>query len=57
MNKPQKIVWTFYLLLIVFLFLRTVGGLRDDSNVFIAYLVFGWLPFLLVHFIWRDKKT
>src|SRR3990167_717861 len=37
MSKPQKIVWTFYLLLIVYFFLKAVGGLIDDSNVFIAY--------------------
>jgi len=57
MSKPQKIVWSFYLFLIVFLFLKAVEGGGNDLNVFIEYLVFGWIPFLIGHFIWKDKKT
>jgi len=57
MSKSQKIVWSFYLLFIIYFFLKSVGGLTDDSNIFIAYLVFGWIPFLIAHFIWKDKKA
>ena len=56
MNKVQKIVWTAYLFLFVILFLRSVGGMTDDENALVAYIVFGWVPFLIAHFIWRDKK-
>lgn len=51
MNKSQKIIWTIYLLIIVFSFLQKNG------DILLRYLVFGWIPFLIAHFIWREKKS
>ena len=57
MNKAQKIIWTIYLFLLLTLFIRAVGGLRDGNEVLHAYFVLGWIPFLIAHFIWREKKS
>jgi len=53
-NKPRKIIWTVYLAfwLYIAFFIRSY----DKSDYIFLYLIFGWIPFLIAHFIWRDKK-
>lgn len=55
MNNPQKIIWSFYLLLIIIgIFAWTSGG-YNPANILMTTLVFGWIPFLIAHIIWRDR--
>jgi len=56
MNKAQKIIWTAYLSLIIVGIIRTTcTGYNKDYLLWIT-LLFGWIPFLIAHFIWREKK-
>ena len=55
MNKPRKIIWTTYLAfwLYIAFFIRSY----DKGDYIMLYLIFGWIPFLIAHFIWRDKNN
>jgi hypothetical protein len=50
MNKSRKIIITTYLF---FLVLAILIG----KNLFLRYIVFGWIPFFIAYFIWREKKN
>lgn len=64
MNKTQKIAWTVYLVFLFLVFLnKEVFFIRDirtgsltNERLFGTYVNFGWIPALILHFIWRDKK-
>ena len=51
MNTPRKVIWTVYLIAIPFFFY--FGG--SDWGMF--FLIYGWILFLIAHFIWRDKNS
>jgi len=53
MNKQQKIVWTVYLFFLTLLFIFSMGG---DEYYFLSFLYFGWIPFLIAHFMWKENK-
>lgn len=50
MNKAQKIIWSGYIIL----FIPCLLFEAEDS--FFLYLLLGWLPALILSFIWKDKK-
>ena len=53
MNKPRKIIWTTYLAfwLYIAFFIRSY----DKGDYIISYLILGWVPFLIAHFIWSEN--
>ncbi len=57
MNKPHKIIWTSYLFVWIFLFVTQKSDFfAYGESILVEYLLFGWIPFLIAHFIWKDKK-
>lgn len=52
MNKAQKIVWTIYIIILIYLLL-TYDNYSDAAALFV---LFGWIPALVLHIIWKDKK-
>tara|TARA_B100001964_G_scaffold16196_1_gene16761 strand:- start:1175 stop:1336 length:162 start_codon:yes stop_codon:yes gene_type:complete len=51
MNTPRKVIWTAYLIALTFSFFS--GGMELG----IIFIILGWIPFLLAHFIWKGKKS
>lgn len=72
MNKTQKIIWSVYLAILILSFLLSFYTTsRPISNAYglpssvevkpfkqlpKTYTVLGWIPFLIAHFIWKDKN-
>lgn len=54
MNTPQKIIWTIYVL--IYLYIALFGPEYDKESWFVSYILFGWIPFLILHFMWGNKK-
>lgn len=54
MNHAQKIIWSIYLGIWVYIFFF-VDEFSRDSYI-IGYLIFGWIPFSIAHFMWGDKS-
>lgn len=53
MNK--KIIWSIYILgWVYFVFLDSSYSQTD--HIF-SYLLFGWIPFLALHFLWKNKDN
>lgn len=55
MNQAQKIIWSMYLGIWIYIFFL-VDEYSRDSYIF-GYLILGWIPFLIAHFIWKDKSS
>jgi len=55
MNTAQKLVWTAF---IIGFFVLTAIDHYDygDGEFVLGYLFLGWIPALIMHKIWRDKK-
>lgn len=69
LNKNQKIIWTIYIVVLLsplllqptsICFSFREGGFGGKVNfcddIFQNVLFFGWIPALILHFLWRDKK-
>jgi len=54
MNKAQKIIWSGYIVSLIFLLIGDVG--ENVPNKFLVTLIVGWIPVLILHFIWREKN-
>lgn len=55
MNNVKKYIWSIYILLwVYFIFFDSSV---DQASHIDTYLVLGWIPFVIVHFIWRNKTT
>lgn len=54
MNKIQKVIWTVYLFFWFYIFFFIDYYYREDY--IFGYLFFGWIPFLIAHFVWKDKR-
>lgn len=52
---PKQIIWTTYIIIwVYFLFLDTSYGSEDR---FFIFIVLGWIPFLVLHFLWKNGKS
>ena len=57
MNTPRKIILTIYLAVWLYLlFFAHFTYKGDRGPTLLAYLILGWIPFLIAYFIWREKK-
>jgi hypothetical protein len=55
MNNARKYIWTVYIILwVYFIFFDSS---YDKGDHIVAYLLFGWLPFLILHFVWKNKNV
>ena len=51
----KKYIWSAYILLwVYFIFFDTS---YDQSSHIFTYLVFGWIPFLALHKLWRPNVS
>jgi len=55
MNRAQKIIWSVYLVLLLVLFITAETTYMGGDRL-LQYLAFGWIPFAVATFIWRDRK-
>jgi hypothetical protein len=55
MENVRKYIWSVYILLwVYFLFFDSSIDKSDHISI---YLFFGWIPFLILHFLWKHKNT
>ncbi len=55
MNNTRRYIWTVYILLWVY-FIFFDSSLDKDSHTS-TYLIIGWIPFLILHFLWKNKNV
>lgn len=51
MNTPRRVIWTAYLA--IWIYLLFVGDSSELEYNIMYYFSFGWIPFLLLHYLWR----
>jgi hypothetical protein len=55
MENIRKYIWSVYILFWVYLLF--LDSSIDKSDHISIYLFFGWIPFLILHFLWKHKNT
>lgn len=54
MNNTKKYIWSFYVLIWVYILFFDSSYQQGDHIV--TYLFFGWIPFVIFGYIWTDNK-
>ncbi|SRR6266496_4540828 len=55
MSSAKKYIWSVYIILWVYFII--FDSSYEQSDHIALYLVFGWIPFVILHFLWRAPKA
>ena len=55
MNNSRKYIWSVYVIIWIYFFFFD-SSLDQSSHIF-TFLIFGWIPFLILHFLWKNKHN